>query len=276
MNPDCSDIRFTYLYPNNTEVEIPYWIESGCNTANTRIWIKVPYIPANGNVTVYMYYGNPNAVSMSNGDYVFEFFDDFEGPSLNTSKWVVIEDLYGFQNGAIYFIPNNGYPWEKIRTANRLSLINKIVESREMIDANGGNTFYWLYYGTYSNTFINITYLCSGGICWGDNLNYVGTAPWQYFQLYNPSLRITDGDPVVEDVWYIKKAIILPDRIIAYINDANRIEANIVLPTEGYLIFLCEYYASAKCWVDWIRVRKYVEPEPSYLLEQSKLVFYLK
>jgi Domain of unknown function (DUF2341). len=44
MKPDCSDIRFTYLYPNNTEVEIPYWIESGCNTANTIIWIKVPYI----------------------------------------------------------------------------------------------------------------------------------------------------------------------------------------------------------------------------------------
>jgi Uncharacterized conserved protein len=79
MRSDCGDIRFTYLYPNNTEVEIPYWIESGCNTANTIIWIKVPYIPANGNATVYMYYGNPNAVSKSNRDAVFDFFDDFNG-----------------------------------------------------------------------------------------------------------------------------------------------------------------------------------------------------
>jgi hypothetical protein len=96
----------------------------------------------------------------------------------------------------------------------------------------------------------------------GDNLNYGGD--WGPFQLYNSSLRVTDGNPVVEDVWYIKKAIILPNKIIAYINDANRIEANIVLPTEGYLIFLCEYYTGAKCWVDWIRVRKYAPVEPTY------------
>jgi Domain of unknown function (DUF2341). len=60
-----------------------------------------------------MYYGNPDAVSKSNGSVVFDFFDDFEGPSLNTSKWVVIENLYGFQNGAIYFTPNSGVPLEK-------------------------------------------------------------------------------------------------------------------------------------------------------------------
>jgi hypothetical protein len=125
-----------------------------------------------------------------------------------------------------------------------------------MIDANGGNTYHWLYYGTYPSQFTSDSNLCSGGICWGDNLNY-GSGPWGPFQLYNPSLRVTDGNPVVEDVWYIKKAIILPDKIIAYINDANRIEASISLPTEGYLIFLCEYYTGAKCWVDWIRVRKY-------------------
>jgi len=28
MRPDLGDIRFTYVYPNGTEVKIPYWIES--------------------------------------------------------------------------------------------------------------------------------------------------------------------------------------------------------------------------------------------------------
>jgi Uncharacterized conserved protein len=83
MRSDCGDIRFTYLNTSdNKEYEIPYWIESGCNTASTRIWIKVPYIPVNGNVTVYMYYGNPNAVSMSNGSAVFELFTDWESGTL--------------------------------------------------------------------------------------------------------------------------------------------------------------------------------------------------
>ncbi len=71
LRSDCGDLRFTYLYSNGTEVEIPYWIESGCNTANTIIWIKVPEIPASGTATVYMYYGNPSATSESNKSQVF-------------------------------------------------------------------------------------------------------------------------------------------------------------------------------------------------------------
>ena len=38
-----------------------------------------------------MYYGNPSATDESNGDAVFEFFDDFEGTSLDTSKWDEID-----------------------------------------------------------------------------------------------------------------------------------------------------------------------------------------
>jgi Uncharacterized conserved protein len=96
LKSDCSDIRFTYLNTSDDkEYEIPYWIESGCNTTNTRIWIKVPRIPANGNATVYMYYGNRNAVSMSNGDYVFEFFDDFNDSVIDTNKWHYYTSSYG-------------------------------------------------------------------------------------------------------------------------------------------------------------------------------------
>jgi hypothetical protein len=66
MNSDCSDIRFTYPNPDGTEIEIPYWIESDCNTPNTKIWVKVPNIPASSTTTIYVYYGNPSARSLSN------------------------------------------------------------------------------------------------------------------------------------------------------------------------------------------------------------------
>jgi len=65
MRTDCGDIRFSYPNPDETEIEIPYWIEGGCNSANTKIWVKVPLIPANSNTTIYVYYGNPNATSLS-------------------------------------------------------------------------------------------------------------------------------------------------------------------------------------------------------------------
>ena len=86
MNSDCSDIRFT----DENDNPLPYWIESGCNSDNTIVWVKVPEIPANGQATIYMYYGNSNAESESNGENVFEFFDDFEGTSLDTSKWSIL------------------------------------------------------------------------------------------------------------------------------------------------------------------------------------------
>jgi flagellin-like protein len=43
--------------------ELSHWIEPGTiNTASTKIWVRVPSIPA-GSSTIYMYYGNPSATS---------------------------------------------------------------------------------------------------------------------------------------------------------------------------------------------------------------------
>ena len=39
--------------------------------------MKVPSIPANSSVEIWMYYGNPELASASDADAVFEFFDDF-------------------------------------------------------------------------------------------------------------------------------------------------------------------------------------------------------
>jgi len=75
MRPDCGDIRFTDV---DGVTLLSYWIESGINTNSTKIWVKVPAIPASSIYTIYMYYGNPDAVSMSDPDSVFIFFDDFE------------------------------------------------------------------------------------------------------------------------------------------------------------------------------------------------------
>jgi len=79
------DIRFCY-HPE--EEMLSYWIEKYDPDAEEAvIWVKVPEIPANSEIEIYMYYGNPDVASASDGDAVFEFFDDFEGTSLDTEKW---------------------------------------------------------------------------------------------------------------------------------------------------------------------------------------------
>ncbi|RIB35321.1 MAG: hypothetical protein BXU00_02210 [Candidatus Nanoclepta minutus] len=86
MRSDCGDIRFTDANGN----PLSYWIESNtCNTQNTKIWVKVPSIPANGQVTIYMYYGNPSATSLSDPKNVFYFYEDWESGSVNNTIWTV-------------------------------------------------------------------------------------------------------------------------------------------------------------------------------------------
>jgi len=85
-NENCSDIRFTWLNKTSgLEHEIPFVIE-GCGTNETNIWIKVPYVEANGEENIYMYFGNPDAepVSYTMND-IFIFYEDFDDQDV--SDW---------------------------------------------------------------------------------------------------------------------------------------------------------------------------------------------
>lgn len=89
LRSDCNDIRVTDV---NGKL-LPYWIEqmaTACGNGQTAqtIWVKVPSISTTGD-TLYVYYGNPQAGSYSDGKKVFTFFDDFSGSSIDTSKWTI-------------------------------------------------------------------------------------------------------------------------------------------------------------------------------------------
>jgi MSHA biogenesis protein MshQ len=99
MQPDCDDISLTFYNTSiDEEKEVPYYIESGCNTNTTKVWLTVPYLPPSSDTTMYLYYGNPSTlsgseekktcpgnVSIVNG-YCWEIYDDFIDNSLD-SRW---------------------------------------------------------------------------------------------------------------------------------------------------------------------------------------------
>ncbi|MCB0646443.1 MAG: DUF2341 domain-containing protein, partial [Saprospiraceae bacterium] len=63
-----ADLRFGY---NNGANLLNYWIESGLNTVNTVVWVKIDQLPANAITSIYMYYGNPIASPQSAIDGTF-------------------------------------------------------------------------------------------------------------------------------------------------------------------------------------------------------------
>lgn len=80
INADYSDLRF-----EGPDGLLDYWIES-YDESQATVWVKYREASPEG-MGVIISYGNPSAPSLSDGEAVFPFFDDFEGTELDTGKW---------------------------------------------------------------------------------------------------------------------------------------------------------------------------------------------
>jgi hypothetical protein len=103
MKPDFSDLRFT---DSSGTLLLSYWVESETNSSSALVWVKVPSVPiAPGTVVFYVYYGNPAALSMSNGDTTFTLFDTF-GAGGTLGDWNYTNNVVGehaiIRNGKLY------------------------------------------------------------------------------------------------------------------------------------------------------------------------------
>ena len=65
---DFADLRFTVA---DGVTPLSYWIEEKADGDYAVIWVKIPQIPASGETTIYIYYGNSGATSESNVDETF-------------------------------------------------------------------------------------------------------------------------------------------------------------------------------------------------------------
>ncbi|RLC33225.1 hypothetical protein DRH14_05240, partial [Candidatus Shapirobacteria bacterium] len=84
MQSDGADIR-VYDGDGNS---LDFWLDdSTINTTSTELWVKASFTASEEKI-IYVYYGNDSATSTSNGDNVFDFFDDFDGTSLS-GDWTV-------------------------------------------------------------------------------------------------------------------------------------------------------------------------------------------
>jgi len=77
MLANGNDVRFGSDCAGNTQLS--FWIEGYLNTDSTKIWVKIPAIPANDSTTIYMFFGNPAASSQSS-------LLTFNGPNSSTDS----------------------------------------------------------------------------------------------------------------------------------------------------------------------------------------------
>jgi flagellin-like protein len=79
---DFGDVRFVQ---SDEHVVLSYWLESKVDGETATFWVKIDGNLTAQSQTIYVYYGNAQATSDSNGEATFVFFDDFSG---DLSKWV--------------------------------------------------------------------------------------------------------------------------------------------------------------------------------------------
>ena len=252
------DIRFCY-YPE--EEMLSYWIEKYDPDAEEAIiWVKVPSIPASSEIEIYMYYGNPTVASASDGDATFEFFDDFEGTSIDTSKW------------------------ERTDTGGSTSVSNSIVS----ISVSDGNREGWkapayqfrpgfIYESkkkfSATDNGIQVDGLNNFD---GDSTLHNFEATINQFRTYNEGTgTITDMADLADkrDVWHIIRILwkSASEAKCEVLNEDYSLDTSAThttnVPDENNLVpfFRGNAYSGNSCthYWDWIRVRKYASPEPT-------------
>ncbi len=89
MNADFSDLRFTN---SAQDTELGYWIDNYTASTDAYVWVKVPTLLASSVTDIYMYYGNSGAVTTSNENNAFIYFDEGDKITSWTSSGATSQD----------------------------------------------------------------------------------------------------------------------------------------------------------------------------------------
>ncbi|MBL4656608.1 MAG: DUF2341 domain-containing protein, partial [Flavobacteriales bacterium] len=95
MKSDGSDIRVATNMTGDTLLD--FWLESGINTTNTRLWLKAPSVAASGSKTYYLFYGNSSATDVSNvaNTYIRQISNLQYSGSMNENTGTIMNDGSG-------------------------------------------------------------------------------------------------------------------------------------------------------------------------------------
>jgi len=278
IQADGADLRFTDELEN-----LKYGFEKfSYRDRYAVIWVRIPEIPVPDERTIFMYYGNPLAVREDNSEEVFDtihgmFFDDFNGPNFSTSNWQPLSPLIG---ASIDFINTDDKSVVRFRGTNGNTPMSWPLISNQSFDISGGIALESLEKrdgGTY------VSYLDTQ--IWQDSANDFGSSggyggSGRGVSLYNTyggsltgpnkGIKYVNGDWCLHSLIKDANGTISGNLLIddAYKNAAANITSASISSGK---IRLFSMVAHRPYLLDWLRLRKYSNPEPVASLAPVKL-----
>jgi len=261
MSENCGDIRFVDSLGQN---ELPYWIES-CGTEEVIAWVKTDLIGSSETI-IYMYYWNNEAVSTSDINNTFILGDDFDENNLDTSKWTAINNAgsLGFENGIM------GQTCPGIECAMD-------VRSNQLYGVNYSTVQRRLVPGTMSITSTGFS-TCNGQA--GYPCMIQPSSGSFLIKFYTQSIGLeglmnvqgTSADSITEfgiqhSEWSIYETTRTDAQSMARIDYGQwYLNSNAYGKQDSYAVMGAEYMQSSTAQTDWVAVRKFNYPEPTYVV----------
>jgi len=262
---DWNVINSTNLYftDNSTPPHPLYFWVQLMDTQNrvAYLWVKIPELPADSRKVICLHYGEwPNPyLSYDNPNKVFILFDNFDGSSINTSKWNV-HGTPTVSNGILY-ISSGQWIWSKksipgdsfqiLIQSTRLRaspFFMWFIDNRSLAWAEVFNGSYWSGYEE-----LGVFNVSSGE--WGASYSNYGTPVLGTNNLINITIQPYNSTTSLAIVY----------------EDSSKISQYLLKKETDEPIGIGQWYyynalGRARTRVssyDWILVRRYVNPEPS-------------
>jgi len=274
MMDNFDDLRFTYFdTATGDEESCAYWIEERMNSKNARVWINASHIHAEKETTLFMYYGNPLAVSESSGEGTFLFFDDFNGEVLDTRKWHLTRDTDHKRecyvtDGNLYLYVHD--TWDSslgCKMKESRNIDDTIVEMRQRVQSGGTKR-------SNSRTGLQGLWLSDVNVSWDRKYGRSDKeSAWLKYgsEEYTENTIWSEGTWNGSDTGYHVLGFEKKDDLISLHENSELVtsiqEEGITMDAYWVIIHNIVYgYVEdgwGKQWTDWFRIRNHVTLEPT-------------
>jgi hypothetical protein len=249
---DFGDVRFT---KSDGETLLDYWMESKVNGNNAVFWVEVADDLSTNPVTIYIYYGKSNATTTSNGDNTFIFFDDFFGTTLDPSKWIVREGEVTVENGVLHLAGTTG---TRGLIDGKISFPpNKALHVK---GHSNTSTFTYCHFCSMrkSNDWNNRAGDMYGASATANAISYETWLAGSYTVTRNIAISTPTSEHIYKVTWKAGQSRGYQDDVLKVTHTTN-------IPTVDMVVMFQEGSVTGQdFFVDWVFVRKWVDPEPSH------------
>jgi len=244
------DKKFLEFYDTDKATLLNHYVELwDTQNYNAKIWIKIPNIPASSTKKIYLKKNTSRTTDLSNPYNVFDFYDDFD---VDLSKWTQVLGTWSLTtDGGLSVLKSPSGDDNQIVTTN-FSIKNcRIISKFRLVTSISDNLFgclaRWL-----SQT---CSYLCQTETGSGTLNIYVRTnGGWT---------GVASGAYSADLNYHIMDFRLFETSLKVYIDNSLKVQAtNSAITSSGKIGF--RHGRFSYCfYVDYVKVVKYTEPEPS-------------